>query len=116
MSGDDDDTPAPKRPSRRKLPPVPRQTPDEREAEDVKVAAFYQNDGDYKGAYMRGLDAVSLDDSDPSAHLALAEAARKLGKLDEAQKHYKRCLELDPVNKDRKVAERALKEMAGGGA
>jgi Tfp pilus assembly protein PilF len=90
-------------------------TTDQQEAEDVSVAAFYMNDGNFAGAYMRGKDAVTLDESDPQAHLALAEAARKLGKLDEAQQHYKRCLELDPVPKDRKVAEKALKEMAGKG-
>jgi len=94
---------------------VKEKTVDEREAEDVSVAAFYMNDGDFKGAYMRGKDAVTLDDTDPAAHLALAEAARKLGKLDEAQQNYKRCLELDPLPKDRKVAELALKQMAGKG-
>lgn len=101
--------------SRRPLPTVKEKSPDEREAEDVSVAGFYMNDGNFQGAYMRGKDAVSLDDTDPEAHLALAEAARKLGKLDEAQVHYKRCLELDPLPKDRKVAERALKEMSGKG-
>jgi Tfp pilus assembly protein PilF len=97
------------------LPTAKEPTPDEREAEDVSVAAFYMNVNNFQGAYMRGKDAVSLDDTDPEAHLALAEAARKLGKLDEAQQHYKRCLELDPLPKDRKVAEQALKQMAGKG-
>jgi hypothetical protein len=101
--------------SRRPLPTVKEQTPDEREAEDVSVAAFYMNLNNFQGAYMRGKDAVSLDDTDPEAHLALAEAARKLGKLDEAEQHYKRCLELDPLPKDRKVAAQALKEMTGKG-
>ena len=101
--------------SRRPLPTVKEQTPDEREAEDVNVAAFYMNLNNFQGAYMRGKDAVSLDDTDPAAHLALAEAARKLGKLDEAQQHYKRCLELDPLPKDKKVAVQALKEMSGKG-
>ena len=93
---------------------MPRQSPSEREQEDVQVAGFYQNDGDFKGAYERATDAVSIDKTDPSAHLALAESARKLGKLDEALKEYKQCLDLDPVPKDRKAAERALKEMTGG--
>lgn len=104
--------PAPKR-GRKPLPPVPRQTPDEREQEDVKIAAFYQNDGNYRAAYMRAKDAVGLADDDPEAQFALAEAARKLGKLDEAQKSYKRCMDLDPVPKLRKASEKALKEMAG---
>lgn len=109
-----DATPIPHR-SRRPLATTKEPTPEEREAEDVSVAAFYMNLNNFQGAYMRGKDAVSLDDTDPEAHLVLAEAARKLGKLDEAQQHYKRCLELDPLPKDRKVAEQALKQMAGKG-
>ena len=101
--------------TRRKLPPVSRQSPSEREEEDVQVAGFYQNDGDFRGAYERATDAVSLDGTDAAAHLALAESARKLGKLDEALKEYKQTLALDPVPKQRKVAEHALAEMTGGG-
>jgi Tfp pilus assembly protein PilF len=57
---------------------------------------------------------VSLADDDADAHLALAEAARRLGKLDEAEQHYKKCLTLDPVPKTKRAAEKALKEMSGG--
>ncbi len=92
-----------------------RQTPDQRESEDLRVAAFYQNDGNFRGAYDRATDAVSLAADDAEAHLALAEAARRLGKLDEAETHYRKCLTLDPVPKVRKAAERALKEMTAGG-
>ena len=94
---------------------MPRQSPSEREEEDVKVAGYYQNDGNFKGAYDRAKEAVSLDVDDPAAQLALAESARRLGKLDEAEKAYRQCLELDPVPKLRKKAEGALKEMTGGG-
>ncbi|MGA8937923.1 MAG: tetratricopeptide repeat protein [Acidobacteriaceae bacterium] len=90
------------------------QTPDQRETEDLKVAAFYQNDGNYRGAYERATDAVSIAGDDAAAHLALAEAARKIGKLDEAESHYKKCLQLDPVPKVRKAAEQALKQMTAG--
>ena len=110
-----DDEPIVSRRNRKKLPAVPRQSPSEREEEDVRVAGFYQNDGNFKGAYDRAKDAVTLDGGDPDARFALAEAARRLGKLDEAQANYRKCLELDPVPKVRKVAERALKEMSGGG-
>lgn len=110
---DPDAAAAPRR-NRHKLPAVPRQSPSEREEEDVKVAGFYQNDGNYKGAYDRAKDAVSLDGDDPAAQLALAESARHLGKLDEAEKAYRQCLELDPVPKVRKKAEQALKDMMGG--
>ena len=91
------------------------QTTDQREAEDLKIAAFYHDDGNFKGMYERATDAVSLADDDAEAHLALAEAARRLGKLDEAMTHYKKCLTLDPVPKTRKAAEKALKEMTAGG-
>jgi hypothetical protein len=91
-----------------------KQTPSQREDEDLSVASFYMNDKDYKGAYLRATDAVSVAADDPDAHLALADAARKLGKLDEAEKHYKLCLSLDPVPKVKKAAQAALKEMSGG--
>ena len=91
-----------------------RQTPDERETEDISVAKFYMNDNNWRAAYLRGKDAETITDGDWEAHLTVAEAARKLGKLDEAQKNFKRCLELDPLPKDRRAAEKALKEMGGG--
>lgn len=82
-------------------------------ANDLQVAGFYMNDGNWRGAYGRASDAVKLDDTNPDAHLAVANAARKMGKLDEAVKEYKRTLALDPVPKARKEAEKALKEMVG---
>ncbi len=78
------------------------------------MAEFYRDGGNYAGAYMRGKDAVVTAPEDPDAHFALAEAARKLGKLDEAMQNYKECLKLDPVPKVKKAAEKALKEMSGG--
>ena len=117
MGGDDDPaarSAESRRAERKRLAKAPRQSPDDRETEDLKVAAFYQNDGNYKGAYDRATDAVSLAGDDADAHLALAEAARRLGKLDEAERHYRTCLTLDPVPKAQKAAEKALKEMSGG--
>ncbi len=90
-------------------------TPTQRFAEDLQVASFYQGIGNFMGAYMRAKDAVSLVGDNPDARLALADAARKLGKLDEAEQNYKKCLELDPTPKTKKTAEVALKEMTGGG-
>ncbi len=98
---------------RRKLPPVAKQTPSEREEEDLNVADFYMADNNFRAAYLRATDAVSNASDDPNAHFALAEAARKLGKLDEAMAEYKKTLALDPVPKQKKAAETALKEMAG---
>lgn len=108
-----DNLPAPKR-ARKKLTPPREPSNDEREEEDVKVAEFYQNDGNFAAAYLRAKDAIALDDTDPVAHFLLAESARRLGKLDEAKKQYQRCLELDPLPKERKGSQKALKEMTGG--
>jgi hypothetical protein len=112
-----DDTSVPTRTrSSRKRPAQPVATPNQREAEDLHVAEFYQNDGNFRGAYMRAKDAVTIAADDPEAHFALAEAARKLGRLDEAEQNYRKCLELDPVPKTKKVAQQALKQMTGGGS
>ena len=91
------------------------QTRVQREVEDLKVASFYEDSGNYRGAYLRARDAVSIDDDDAQAHLALAEAARRIGKLDEAEAQYKKCLSMDPVPKVKKAAQRALREMTHGG-
>ncbi len=109
------DTPvAPKRNLHKKpVFSMANQPVEEQEAEDIKIAKFYMNDGNWRGAYGRAADAVKLIDDDPEAHLTLANAARKLGKLDEAVKEYKRTIALDPVPKSRKEAEKALKEMTG---
>ena len=39
-----------------------RQTPSEQEEEDVRIAGFYQNTGNYKAAYERAKDAITLLD------------------------------------------------------
>ena len=87
------------------------QSPDERAAEDVDVAHFYMDRGDFNTAYLRGTDAVKLQPDDPAAHFALAEAAMKLNKRDEAIDHYQQCLRLDPVDKEAKAARKALSRL-----
>jgi hypothetical protein len=118
LAGEDNDpaakAAAARKAERRRLAGAKPQTQDQREAEDLQVASFYMADSNWRGAYLRATDAVSIDADDPEAHFALAEAARKLGKLDEALTHYKKTLTLDPVPKTKKAAEKAIKEMAGG--
>ena len=110
-----DTPPAPKRNTHRRSAPAPKPKDiAQQENEDVQVAGFYLNDKNYRGAYGRAQDAVRLADDDPEAHLLLAHAARKLGRLDEAEREYRRVLALDPVPKTRKAAEQSLKEMTGG--
>lgn len=111
---DDTSVPTKTRSSRRNLKAEPVRTSSQQLDLDLQVAGFYQNDGNYQGAYMRAKDAVSIAADNPDARLALADAARKLGKLDEAEQNYKKCLELDPVPKTKKAAEAALKAMTGG--
>jgi predicted component of type VI protein secretion system len=93
------------------VPKAKEQTASEREAEDLSVAGFYMADNNFRGAYLRAADAVTVQSDDPDAHLALADAARKLGKLDEALAEYKKTLTLDPVPKAKKAAEKAIKEL-----
>lgn len=87
------------------------QSADEREAEDLSVAKFYTDSGDLQGAYMRSQDAVKTAPDDPEAHFALAEAALKLNKRDEAITEYTACLKLDPVDKEAKAARKALQRL-----
>jgi hypothetical protein len=84
------------------------QSPEEREAEDLDIAHYYTQTGDLKGAYLRSQDAVKTAPDDPDAHFALAEAARKLDKRDEAVAEYNACLKLDPDDKEAKNARKEL--------
>jgi tetratricopeptide (TPR) repeat protein len=87
------------------------QTADEREAEDLSVAKFYTDTGDLQGAYLRSQDAVKTAPDDPDAHFALAEAALRLKKPDEAIAEYNACLKLDPTDKEAKEARKALSSL-----
>jgi hypothetical protein len=108
----DDDTVIKK--PRKKLPPVVEQTPSQRADEDLSVYEFYMNDKNFRGAYARASDAVTNAGDDPNAHFALAEVARKLGMLDVAMAEYKKTLGLDPIPKQKKASELAIKQMSGG--
>jgi hypothetical protein len=91
------------------------QSPDEREAEDIDIAHFYTQTGDLQGAYLRSQDAVKTAPDDPDAHFALAEAARRLNKRDEAIAEYNACLKLDPDPKKAAAAHKALARLNGAG-
>ena len=84
------------------------------EQEDLKVAGVYMDDHNYRGAYARATDAVGIAADDAEAHFALAEAARKLGKLDEAETHYKKCLMLDPGAEDEESSGEGVEGDVGG--
>lgn len=79
-----------------------------RVGDDLKVAKFYTNDGNYAGAYLRYKDAVEHDAEQADAHFGWATSAEKLGKVDEAREHYETYLKLEPDGDHTKEAERAL--------
>ena len=84
------------------------QSPEEREAEDLSIAHYYTQTGDFPGAYLRSQDAVKMLPDDPDAHFALAEAALKLNKREQAIAEYNACLKLDPPEKQAKAVRKAL--------
>jgi len=63
------------------------------------------------GSYLRAQDAVKTQPDYPAGHFALAEAARRLKKNDEAAAEYKAYLKLEPDGDDAKSAEKALAEL-----
>ncbi len=94
---------------RRKLAKV--EDPDAREDKDLEVSRFYLASGNFIGAYNRAKDAVRLYPDDAEAHFALAAAAQKLKKNDEAVTEYTAYLKLDPGGDHDKVARHALTEI-----
>jgi tetratricopeptide (TPR) repeat protein len=97
---------------RRRLPKVQKlQSDDERAAEDLNIAKFYEQKGDLNAAYLRSKDAVKYQPSDPDAHFALAHIAQKLDKRDEAVAEYNAYLQLAPDGMEIKQAQKALSQL-----
>ena len=96
----------------RKLPkPQHLQSDDERVDEDLTVAKFYLHDENYQGAYLRAKDAVNIQPDYSATHFALALAAQKLKKRDEAIAEYQAYLKLDPDGEKAKEAKMALADL-----
>lgn len=112
-SGDTADTPdTPTPPVRRRLPKVQNlQTPDERVDEDINVAKFYYNRGNYMAAYLRSKDAVKTEPNYAETHFSLAQAAEKMKKTDEAKAEYNAYLKLSPGGDNAKAAQKALEAL-----
>jgi Tfp pilus assembly protein PilF len=87
------------------------QTPDERVDEDINVAKFYLNRGNFMAAYMRSKDAVKTEPDYAPTHFSLAQAAEKMKKVDEAKAEYNAYLKLAPDGDDAKAAHKALEEL-----
>ncbi len=109
-AADTPDTPTP--PVRRRLPKVKNlQTPDERVDEDINVAKFYLNRGNYMAAYLRSKDAVKTEPDYAETHFSLAQAAEKMKKTDEAKAEYNAYLKLSPGGDNAKAAQKALEAL-----
>ena len=85
---------------------------DDRIAEDIEVADFYRNRGNFLAAYLRTKDALDHQPDDADINFSLAELAQKLGKKDEAVEHYKTYLKLEPRGSKSKPAQKALQQLA----
>jgi tetratricopeptide (TPR) repeat protein len=98
--------------TRRRLPKVQKvQSDDERVDEDLNVAKLYMNDENYPGAYLRAKDAVKTQPDYAATHFALALAAQKMKKKDEAVAEFQAYLKLDPDGEKAKAARMALEEL-----
>jgi hypothetical protein len=113
---DDDDDGPPKladkgSTGRRTLKVVKPQSDDDRVDEDLSVAKFYGQSGNYMGAYLRAKDAVKTEPDYAEGHFALGEAAKQLKKKDEAVAEFRTYLKLSPDGEKAKAAEKELGEL-----
>ena len=124
-SGDDDDvaptTAAPNAPvkatklkdlgSHADMSGVRAKLEETRVTDDLKIGRFYLQEGNTQGAYLRFKDAVERAPDDPDARFALAEAANRMNKRDEAVVNYQECLKLDPAGDHDKASRKALQKL-----
>ena len=94
---------------RRRLPKVEKlQSDEERAAEDIDIAKFYETTGDLNAAYLRARDAVKYQPSDPEAHFMLGHIAQKLNKREEATVEFNSYIQLEPDGQKIKQVRKAL--------
>jgi tetratricopeptide (TPR) repeat protein len=79
-----------------------------RAKKDTQVGSFYMQTGDYRGAYQRYKDALRYDPSNADAIFGLAEAAKGLKLVAEAEQNYRLYLEIVPDGSKAKEALKAL--------
>ena len=77
-------------------------------ARDDKIAKFYLQNGDFKGAYDRYKEASEVAPEDGEAVFGLAESARGLRRTQEAATNYRIYLSAFPDGKKSKDARKAL--------
>ena len=79
--------------------------------EDVAIGKMYMQSENYKGAYIRYKEALTLDPENVDAAFGVAETARKMNQTQEAIANYKLCLELDPGGPRSKASRKALSQL-----
>lgn len=77
-------------------------------AKDVSIAKMYFQNENYRGAYIRYKEALSLDPENADAAFGVAESARRLNQTQEAIDNYQLCLKIDPDGPRAKAARKAL--------
>jgi tetratricopeptide (TPR) repeat protein len=90
-------------------PPDPK-----RVSNDMQVAKFYWNIGDWKGSYLRYKDALAFKPDDAEAMFGLAESERQLKMYSDARVHYQAYLQLQPNGHRAKDAKKALADLPAG--
>jgi tetratricopeptide (TPR) repeat protein len=82
--------------------------------EDVAIGKMYMQSENYKGAYIRYKEALTLDPESVDAAFGVAETARKMNQTQEAIANYKLCLDLDPSGPRSKASRKALSQLQAG--
>jgi tetratricopeptide (TPR) repeat protein len=85
-----------------------------RAKDDVRVGNFYASTGDWRGAYGRFEEASRDDPTNLDAIYGMAEAARHMGRVQEAAENYKIYLEIAPDGPKAKASQKALAELRTG--
>jgi tetratricopeptide (TPR) repeat protein len=80
-------------------------------AEDVSIGKMYMQSENYRGAYIRYKEALSLDPDNVDAAFGIAETARKMNQTQEAIANYELCLEMDPHGPRSKASRKALSQL-----
>lgn len=78
---------------------------------DAEIGDYYLESGNFKGAYVRFLEANHSDPGNAEAVFGLAESARHLDRRDEALRNYRLYLAALPNGPHAKEIRKALKEM-----
>ncbi len=79
--------------------------------EDVAIGKMYMQSENYRGAYIRYKEALTLDPESVDAAFGIAETARKMNQPQEAIANYKLCLDLDPGGPRAKASRKALSQL-----